>query len=390
MLQPVSARDKATMQVELTHNPSFELVKNYWSQLCEHTPGHAFLNECWITSWYKVVSKHHSPTLVVVKNFDSIVALAVIHTVKLRRRALFTRKVMFFNEIPTPPNDMVIEYNGILANPNIYTQAWTAILDCLKTELEWDEIKINKIDPEQSEAITNAASENGLIYFHEREDTSPIAVLDQAKDWQAVENFNLSSNRRRQVRKAKQLYEEKYGKLQIEVITDIADVDSFWNEMAHFHTAHWNEKGDAGAFANPVWCKFNRSMIADWLNGKHIQLTKYIAGNTCIGYLFNLRVEDRVYNIQCGFLYEEDNRLKPGFVCHHACMKMCHEIGVQYYYYLAGGEDYKVSLSSQIDKLNWFCLRKSNKPFIVEDSTVQIVRTLRNLLNTIGSKKIRA
>ncbi|MBU2986859.1 GNAT family N-acetyltransferase [Saccharophagus degradans] len=368
------------MQVELTQSPSFELVKNYWSQLCANTPGHAFLNECWIAPWFEVVSQHHNPILITVKNSDSIVGLAIAHILTVKRRGIFKRKILFFNEVPETPNDMVIEYNGILAAQSDYSAVWNATLAALKNELVWDEIKVNKIDPTQTPFIKAAANENALLFFSEREDTSPIALLAKDSKWEDVEKLNISSNRRRQVRKATQLYEQKYGQLNVHTVTDLNEVESFWNEMANLHTAHWNDKGDSGAFANPVWTKFNRAMISQWLALGQIQLTKYIAGDTVIGYLFNLVIKDRAYNIQCGFLYEDDNRLKPGFVCHHACMKLCHQLGIQEYYYLAGGEDYKVSLSSKIDTLDWLCLRKSNAPFLLEDTLVEIVRKLRLLL----------
>lgn len=365
------------MQVELTHNPSSEIVKKHWADLSTHTPGHAFLNECWITPWFDTVAKDHAPVLVVVKNIDSVVALAVIHILPIKRRGIFTRNVLYFNEVPTGQNDMVIEYNGLLCDEKNYDQAWSAVLAALKTELAWDEIKINKIDPAQVPAIKSAIHTHSLTYFHEREDTSPIAILATDSKWEDVEKLNISSNRRRQVRKARQLYEQKYGELTVQAITEEGEIDTFWTEMADLHTAHWNDKGDSGAFANSLWTTFNRVMISDWIQSGKIQLTKYCAGTTSIGYLFNLVVEDRAYNIQCGFLYESDNKLKPGFVCHHACMKICHEQGIQKYYYLAGGEDYKVSLSSQVDTLDWLCIRKSNKPFIVEDNLVELVRRIR-------------
>ena len=380
-LRPVPSRNITTMHVELTHNPSLELIKKSWSILCEHTPGHAFLNECWITPWFEVVSSRHSPILLTVKNSDSIVGLAIVHILPVRRRGIFKRKILFFNEVPQDSDDMVIEYNGILASQDNYQAVWNATLNTLKNELEWDEIKINKIDPAQTQHIEKAIDSNQLVSFHEREDSSPIALLPSDQTWEQVEKLNISSNRRRQVRKAKQLYEEKYGEFSVQVIDQPDDLDDFWNQMEKLHTAHWNEKGISGAFANQTWTRFNRKMISEWLADGKIQLTKYLAGDTAIGYLFNLVTEDRAYNIQCGFLYESDNRLKPGFVCHHACMKLCHEKGIQHYYYLFGGEDYKVSLSSKIEYLHWICIRKSNKPFLLEDYLVALVRKFRKKYN---------
>lgn len=380
VLQPTTYRDKAIMHVELTHSPSSELIKQSWATLGATIPGHAFLNECWMAPWFDVVSLNHNPILITVKKTDSIAALAVAHIIRIKRRGVFYRNVLYFNEVPIPPNDMVIEYNGILAAKEDYQQAWATILNTLKQELSWDEIKINKIDPEQTPAILTAIKANNLLSFIEREDTSPYAVLNKNESWQETEKANLSSNRRRQVKKAKQLYEEKYGKLSLVKIIDKAHVDTFWARMEELHTAHWNEKGNSGAFANTLWTNFNRNMISNWLEAGTVQLTQYNAGDTPIGYLFNLVVEDRAYNIQCGFLYEQDNRLKPGFVCHHMCMEYCHTVGVQKYYYLAGGEDYKVSLSSEIDKLDWICIRKSNRKFLLEDLLVETVRKIKPLL----------
>lgn len=385
MLKPVMARDKADMRAELIRNPDPELVKELWSSLCKKVSCHAFLDESWMTTWFQTISQHLEPILIVVKDFDSgsVLGLAIIHILHRRRRFFFQRKIVYFNEIPFQPHDMVIEYNGILADADNYDRVWSSTLATLASELEWDEIKINKIDPQQLPSILSAISGLQLEHFFEREDSSPYATLAKNKSWEKAEKLNISSNRRRQIRKSKKMYEELYGEISIKNISKPDDVDSFWKKMDEMHTQAWTARGDKGAFANQTWNTFNRNIIQNWLESGHVQLTRYKAGTTVIGYLFNMISGNRVYNIQSAFRFESDNKLKPGFLCHYLCMQLCYQNKLDAYYYLAGGEDYKKSLSANVDTLSWVCIRKSNKPFLVEDFLVNAVRYVRKLL---GSK----
>ena len=68
------------------------------------------------------------------------------------------------------------------------------------------------------------------------------------------------------------------------------------------------------------------------------------AGETAIAYLYNFIDGKTVRYYSSGFLYEADNRLKPGMVAHTLCIEHYLATGMDRYDFMAGEARYKTSL----------------------------------------------
>lgn len=72
--------------------------------------------------------------------------------------------------------------------------------------------------------------------------------------------------------------------------------------------------GRAGAFANPAFRPFHEDLIARGGADGIVRISRTLAGEQTIGALYSFVHDGLVLNYQSGFLYESDNRLKPGLV----------------------------------------------------------------------------
>jgi CelD/BcsL family acetyltransferase involved in cellulose biosynthesis len=95
------------------------------------------------------------------------------------------------------------------------------------------------------------------------------------------------------------------------------------------------------------------------------------AGSGLIGILYNFVYRSTVSFYQSAFVYEDDNRLKPGYVAHALAIEAALRDGFDTYDFLAAdnpsGSRYKQSMSTRTGRLAWAVLRRKTIPLMVVD-----------------------
>jgi CelD/BcsL family acetyltransferase involved in cellulose biosynthesis len=89
-------------------------------------------------------------------------------------------------------------------------------------------------------------------------------------------------------------------------------------------------------------------------------------GGVTVGCLYNFVFRGVVYFYQSGLVLEEDNRMKPGYLCHVEAVQHCAKAGYLRYDFLAGFEDYKERLSTHQRPVVWARVQKPKIKFKVE------------------------
>ncbi len=357
-------------------NISAENILHLYDQLPD-AKTNLFLSDIWLKTWYLNISVKNNPLVLGVFHEEKLIGLAIFHLSNIKRRIFFKRRILSLNEIAGGQNDMTIEFNGLFVSNEFKRDAWGSVLVWLyQSGLQWDELQLNFLQESDAKIVDELVAQRGLISLDGHDQAAPFALMPHADPWDAVEKNNISSNRRRQIRKSRSLYEEKYGSFRLHIPADEEQEQEVWRKLGELHTQVWNARGIDGSFANPCWLDFHERVRAFGRESGQLQLVEMLAGEKTIGVLYNLLYEGEVYNIQTGFSYEDDNRLKPGFVCHYEAMKYCHSQGIEKYNFMGGGEDYKSSLSSEVDTQYWRTLRK--RPLVIEDLVVNLVRKFKN------------
>lgn len=169
---------------------------------------------------------------------------------------------------------------------------------------------------------------------------------------------NLSANTRYQIRRSNDRF-ARLGPLTVRSAETVTEALAFLDSLAALHQATWIRRGARGAFANPAFLRFHRALIVRALPRGELALLRISAGHQVLGYLYNVRLNGRVFAYQSGFDYigcaaVVGPHAKPGLTCHHSAILRAQAEGAAAYDFLAGPDRYKTSLTRATTKLYWF------------------------------------
>ena len=171
----------------------------------------------------------------------------------------------------------------------------------------------------------------------------------------------LSANARQQLRRAVR-YFECSGPLQLRRAATIAEADGFFAALKELHSASWEQRGEQHAFTTPFFEAFHRLLIRRSLDAGATELFKASAGDRVIGYLYNFRLQGRVYAYQSGFAYD-DRVARPGAVTHAMAIRDAYRSGAAIYDFLAGRNRLKKSFSTRCEPMMWQVIQQPRQAF---------------------------
>ncbi len=135
----------------------------------------------------------------------------------------------------------------------------------------------------------------------------------------------LSSNvRRRTIRQRARLQEPRL------VRTEPAGLAQFLAELSRCHGARWGRP-----VYSPRRIAFHAALL-DCLPADALQASTLCAGDAHISLLYDLRIGDRMYNLQSGFHPEHAHRLSPGYLHLGYAIEAAARDGARYFDMLGG------------------------------------------------------
>ncbi len=183
-----------------------------------------------------------------------------------------------------------------------------------------------------------------------RESLAPfvdLAALPEAPDGYLA---GRSANTRQQLRRS----DRSYGSVTLRRAGSVEEAEAFLDALAALHQARWTARGQPGAFANPEFLRFHRALLTRAVPRGEADLLRIDGDRGPIGYLYNFRLNGRVFAYQGGFDYAGAGRHgKPGLTCHHAAIRQAAAEGARAYDFLAGADRYKLSLADGATPLYW-------------------------------------
>ena len=328
--------------------PTVEDLAPVWLDLEGRAECSPFLSWAWIGAVLTVMRPQ--AWLLRIERDDQIVGLALLGNRKGWAGALSFAPHLHLNETGDPTADRVmIEYNSVLAARGAGSVAAQGLFSVLfdAATPAWRSITLSGVSADW----TAICDSQGLGFRHLRHpQTAPYADLRQMDADDPVKS--LSRNSREQVRRSIRFFEE-LGPLSLTRAND-ADAALLWfADLEKLHTASWTAKGKQGAFEGQHFREFHQHLISSSFPQGVPDLLCLRAGETILGYLYNLRWQNCAYAYQSGFLYGTDPRWRPGLVAHALAMRQYAREGIIKYRFLAGDARYKNSLSNGSDELLW-------------------------------------
>ena len=356
-------------------------IRQEWESLQQRADCSFFQSWGWIGTWLELLVNDLEPVLIKIWFEDEIVGMGVFVPRQISRRGVFHSSAMFLHEYPFDSRNMVIEYNGYLADKEHEQAVCTETNNyLLKTFHDTAEFFFGGVSEHEKAKLSQAIGDAEQVNIKVLEQSLTFSVELDAFD-PDVNAFlgTLSKNRRAQIRRSIQLYEDNSGALEIIEAQTVEEALIFFDGLKAFHTERWQNKGEAGSFSNTRWEAFHLALIQDRFDEGEIQLLKIVSHSTEIGYLYNFVWRKHVYVLQTGFETPSDKRLMPGYVAHVMAIVHNNSQGMSVYDLMHGDSLYKRMLCDHSQTLYWLVLQRHRLKFVVEELAVSIVRGLKHL-----------
>ena len=227
-----------------------EELRQAWLDLQERADCSYFLTWGWIGTWLQQIAITLSPVAVMVWHDEQLVGLAVFVPRNIKRRIAFRASALFLHEYPFDRNNMVIEYNGLLAARGHESAVYAEIVGHLLRDFkQYDEFHFGAIaEGPDLDNLQQAAGSHARLLIN---DESTAWQVDLKALEPGMDGFlaTLSKNRRTQLRRSLRLYEEQ-GPLRLDEAQHMEQALDFFDGLKVLHTERRQLKGEGGAFAN--------------------------------------------------------------------------------------------------------------------------------------------
>jgi CelD/BcsL family acetyltransferase involved in cellulose biosynthesis len=334
-------------------DPTTQDAEDTWKNLERVSRPAYFLTWAWISNWLACLPRAHVPWLAIVVAAGAPLAAFFLAKRTMIRSRVMPSRSLFFNTTGVRRLDTIwLEYNGLVGQELKLGELLPLV------PRGWDELYLPAL---REDAFTDISTTDDSFAIDERIVPAPYVDLAAVREKGYLPL--LSGQTRGQVRRA----QREAGAIEVEVARDPQHALDIYSELTSLHTAQWRAKGKPGAFADPWFDRFHRRLIGDRFGHGEIQLLRARNAAGPIGCLYNFVHDGRVLQYQSGLQRFDNERLKPGFICHTAAIEHAAAAGHDVYDFLAGGQRYKQQLSTAETQMTWARVQRKRLRFWVED-----------------------
>ena len=352
--------DRSVTFHKLNPFTEFHKVKVIWEIMQNKCPHSFFLSWVWMESWLQTLPKNKNIKFIYgLVNDEPFVAYFSCIKKGIESNFVYCSRGYLNSTGNREQDEITIEYNGVLIDANIerdvrglFTQSfspWDEFI-CPAVELEW---------------ISDFVSSSNLnIEFLNKR---PCYYVDLNKVRAHDNDISgvLSKNKRSQIKRSMKIYESN-GPITLHVAETDEQAIEYLSELEMLHQKKWIENGKKGSFSSKFFKIFHIRLIKNNFTKNVINLVLIKNGDEAIGYLYNFIYQNKVLFYQNGFVYKNDNKLKPGLVCHYLAINYYAKKGYDVYDFLAGNDAYKKSLSTDFTELYWVSIRRNKFIFKIK------------------------
>jgi CelD/BcsL family acetyltransferase involved in cellulose biosynthesis len=346
-------------QVTITSACQYQSIEHNWTTLEHNNPSSYFLSWHWISTWIQT----YSPNLIAVtaRYGGNLVAMGLFsESIAIRHKIIHSRQLRL-NQTGKESEDQIwIEYNDFISDPNHQEQATNACLKALyKSPIEWDEIVISMIREERAKQISDALIRTTTDALQ----PSYLTNLNALHLTKKTYLDSLSKNTRYQINRSVRLYENKYGPINIHLAENKKQAIAYFREAGEYHLMRWKDSG----YNNSDFTNFHENLIDKVFSENEVHIFKLKAGTRVLGILYFHIMNKTVFFYLQALQYENDNKLKPGLVAHSLITQYYVDLGMSTYDYMGGESRYKVQMSSDISNLVTLNLKRPRLKLYMED-----------------------
>lgn len=376
-----------TSHCRIEHQPLGELatLREEWTRLAKRAAPSYFTSWGWVEAFVQGFPPSTAIQLVRIWREGDVVGLALLGQAKEVRGGIIGSRTWHLLESGADQYDeLTVEHNALMVDERYAEEASRVFLEsCLSSRHSWDELYLSGI----------RCGSPLEIVAREMASTCPLlTVKDRPYYWVDLDDLRksgreylstLGGGTRSQIKRAMKFYTAEFGPLVVQEPESVDEALNVFEELVQVHTPYWQSRGHAGAFTAPSSRQFHERLIRQRFAADEIQLLRISAGPLLLGILYNYLYRGNVYAYQSGFTYSEENKKKPGLVCHTLAIEYNLERGSHSYDFLAGDHRYKLQLASHDGTMRWLKFQRPRLKFRIEG----VLRNFRDM--TVSSIKGR-
>lgn len=329
----------------------------------------------WVETFLQGLPAGTTVRLVRIRRDGVVVGLALLGQSQSVRGMIPSRTWHLFESGVDRYDELTIEHNALVVDESCAEEASRAFLeDCLSSRHAWDELYLSGV----------RCGSPLEIVAREQAATCPLlTVKDRPYYWVDLDELRqsgrpylstLGSGTRSQIKRSMKFYAAEFGPLVVQEPESADEAVQVFDEMVTLHTTYWQKRGHSGAFTAPEARSFHERLVRQRFHTEEIQLLRVSAGPMLLGVVYNFVKDGHVYAYQTGFSYSEENKKKPGLVCHTLGIEYNLERGFRLYDFLAGDHRYKLQLASHDGTMRWLKFQRPRWKYHLED----LLRTVRD------------
>ncbi|MFY7913823.1 MAG: GNAT family N-acetyltransferase, partial [Rubrivivax sp.] len=233
-------------------------LESEWRTLEQRSFASFFLSWDWVGVLLDNVHGRGAPRVLRIKAGSELKGLALLWSSEQRRQhGLIRSRSLHLNETGCPEFDRItMEHNGILTAAGDEKNALSAAIHHLATAPNWDECFLSGLD----EALARHVDETMPLrqLWHHRRWTKRYHFVDLDAVRQSGGDYldSLSNTSRYQARRALKGYAAA-GPLQCRRATSAQEALDWLEDLMRLHQAHWNDRGQPGAFSSDFTRRFH-------------------------------------------------------------------------------------------------------------------------------------
>lgn len=321
----------------------------WWELLHRHARnGAVCLSSAWMETWIETYGAPFKGEWIWWSCNEKIVGgCLLLH--RAIRVGLFSFETLFLNAAgATFERSPLAEYNDIL-HVTGFDEAIVTDLVAFLSDIKWERFVLAGCSTEGIIGRVILA-----IPLTETEiELKPAPYVDMCALSNAPYISQLTRNTRSQIRRTERIYRDTSGPVSMTSAPSLEAAQKYFRELIEMHNARWTKKGLTGSFSNGPAIKFHEKLICQlWPLGA-VDLICVKAGESTIGVLYNFIAHNKVFFFQSGFVYQADNKMKPGLLTHCLAIENYKGCGMQEYDFLAGDSQYKRSFSTHERQIFW-------------------------------------
>lgn len=306
---------------------------------------------------------------------DPFPALALIGRGTRRSRLKWAVRMIALNETLARAHDQTtMECNGFFGgDPARFGEQFDALVQALLAQNDWDELRVAGVDESRARIVREVAARRELrVETYSCKPTYWVDLDAIRQEHQGDYYAALSSNTRQQLRRALRAAQKDVGPVVLTSATTVEQALEWFGQIAPYHRARWGAGPENTGFDNPVFVEFHCRLIRSGFPEGRIEILKIEAGSTILSYLYNFVTDGRVYFYLGGVNYDVDAKFKPGMLAHLLAIQHHLARGSRIYNFLAGGNRYKESLSTDRAAQEWLILQRPRLRLTIERSIKQL------------------